>query len=45
MELDNSISLDKSRASQRTEIEDKVKKLNKARSISSASLSNKGAKI
>ena len=37
--------LDKSRASQRTETEDTVKKLNKSRSISSASLSDKSTKI
>ena len=37
--------MDKSRASQRTETEDTVKTLNKSRSISSASLSDKSTNI
>ena len=45
MPLDKSILLDKSRAYRRTETENTVKKLNKSRSISSASLSDKSTKI
>ena len=43
MALNKSSSLDNSRASERTETEGKVKPLNKTRSISSASLSDKSA--
>ena len=45
MPLDKSSSLDISRASQRTEIEDTVKTINKSGSISSASLYDKSANI
>ena len=45
MVLDKSRSLDKLRSSQRTETEDTVKKLNKSRPISLASLSDKSIKI
>ena len=41
MSVDKSSSLDNSRSSERIEIEDTVKPLNKSRSISSASLSDK----
>ena len=44
MALNKSISLDKSRSSSRTEIEDTLKPLNKTRSISSASLDDKDTK-
>ena len=43
--LDKSRSLGKSRASKRTETEDTVKTINKSRSISSASLSDKSTNI
>ena len=43
--MDKSRSLDKSISTQITETEDTVKTLNKSRSISSASFSNKSAKI
>ena len=43
--MDKSRSLDKSRSTQCTETEDTVKTLNKSRSISSASFSNKSTKI
>ena len=45
IELDKSRSLDKSRTSQRVETEDTVKTLNKSRSISSASFSDKSTNI
>ena len=44
MALNKSISLDNPRSSERTETEDTVKTLNKTRSISSASLSDKNIK-
>ena len=45
MSLDKSSSLNKSRASQRTETEDTVKTIKKSRSISTFSLSDKSTNI